>query len=185
MARPAPCDAAPENIQFAGSSRRLHLRRRPLGLKPAPRNLLPLVTLEPLSDVISTWAKDHRVPIVESILELADALPSATVVGFEPEDVHPYLALLEALSPSIIVVTPHVFNEEGLRLVQGLVGRLTDPKDRKYYNSLIETAKSHLGTLQHLTAYAFASELARVVVFRADTDWAAPLFALLDDVERD
>jgi len=146
---------------------------------------LPLLALEPLRDTIAAWAKDHGVPIEESILELADALPSATVVGFEPKDVQPYLALLEALRPSIMVVTPHVFDAEGLRLVQGLVGRLTDPKDRKYYNGLIETAKSHLGTLQHLTVYAFASELARVVVFRADTDWAAPLFALLDDGERD
>ena len=146
---------------------------------------MPLVAIEPLRDAISTWAKDHGVPIEESILELADALPSATVVGFKPEDVRPYLALLDVLRPSIIVLNPHIFDEEGLRLVQGLVGRLTDPKDRKYYTGLIETAKSHLGKLQHLTAYAFAGELARVVVFRADTDWATPLFALLDDGERD
>jgi hypothetical protein len=146
---------------------------------------VPLLSLEPISDTIAHWAREHGVPMADGIVELADALPSVTVVAFEPEDLDGYLVLLGALRPSTIMVTPLVFDEEGLRLVQGLVGRLTDPKDRKYFNGQIENAKPHLGTLQRLRVYAFANELARVAIFHAETDWAAPLFALLDDVERD
>jgi hypothetical protein len=146
---------------------------------------LALTTLEPTRDAIVTWAQDHSVPLSEGLLELGDALPEITVVGFSPDDLEPYLALLDALHPSIVVLNPHTFDDEGLRLVQGLAGRLQDPKDRRYYNGLIEAAKSHLGQIQHLTAYAFANDLARVVVFRAATDWAEPLFALVDEPEDD
>jgi hypothetical protein len=146
---------------------------------------VPLLALEPLSDTIALWAKEDGVPVADGFLELSDALPSVTVVGFEPEDVDAYLVLLEALRPSTLVVTPVVFQEEGLRLVQNVIGRLTDPKDRKYFNALVETARPHLGTLQRVTVYAFANELARVVIFQAETDWAAPLFSLFDEGERD
>jgi hypothetical protein len=42
-----------------------------------------------------------------------------------------------------------------------------------------------LGQLESLTAYAFAPDLARVVVFRASTDWGAPLFDLSGGLEDD
>jgi hypothetical protein len=144
---------------------------------------LTLPTLEPVHETIASWAKEHSLPIQEGIIELGDALPCITVVGFKPEDIRLFLTLLEALKHPVLILNPHYFDEEGLRLVQGLAGRLQDPKDRRYYTGLIDTAKTHLGQLQHLTAYAFSSDLSRAVVFRAATDWAEPLFALVDRLD--
>jgi len=143
---------------------------------------LSLPALEPTVAAITEWAQARSIAVHEGILELGSALPEVTVIGFEPDDVQLFLTLAGALERPVLVLNPMTFDEQGLRLASALAQGLRDPKERQSYNAAIAEAKAHLGQLQHLTAHAFAAGLARVVTFRATTDWGDPLLNLTDDL---
>lgn len=146
---------------------------------------MPLPALEPVLAAITEWAQAHSLPLNEGILEVGDALPQVTVVGFDLEDVQLFLTLATGLDRPFLVVNPMELDAEGLRLIKGLADGLNDSEERRHYAGLVTAAKSHLGDLQHLTAYAFANDLSRVVVFRATTDWGEPLFSLADHLDQE
>jgi len=137
-----------------------------------------LPDLAPVLAALNEWARAHSVPVHEGILELSDALPQVTVVGFDPEDVDLFLTLATALERPVLVLNQMILTPESLLLVEEIAASHKPASDRRYYAGVIAAARSHLGELEGLTAYAFAPDLARVVVFRASTDWGAPLFDL-------
>jgi hypothetical protein len=151
--------------------------------QPSPLVLLPLLALEPARDAIVAWAAARSLTVREGILELSDAQPNITVVGFGPEDVQTFLGLAGGLVDPLLVLNPHLFDADSIRLVEGLTRDLTDPKDRRHWTGVLASAKEHLGKLQSLTAYAFAGDLSRAVVFRSTTDWAAPFTSLYGQVD--
>ena len=144
---------------------------------------MPLPALEPLRDDLLSWAAKRSLPVTYGLPELSDAYPDITIVGFRPENLLTFCTLAEALERPILLVNLHLFDEENLRLAEGMVADLPDPTMRRHYAPTVATAKEHLGQLQGLDAFAFASDLSRAVVFRSTADWAAPFRDLFDDFQ--
>jgi hypothetical protein len=143
---------------------------------------LALPALEPVVTAIKEWAQARSIVVHEGLLEVGNALPEITVVGFDMNDIQLFFTLAAALDQPTLVLNPLTFDEEGMRLVNGLAQGLREPRDREYYKTAIASAKPHLGKIQEITVHAFPSGLARVVTFRAATDWGAPLLSLSQDL---
>jgi len=141
---------------------------------------VPLPALEPVINAIRAWAESQNIPVHEGLIELDDSFPQIDVIGFDASDSDLFLTLAKALVRPVIVLNAPPLNEEDLRLAKGLAGDLPDAVDKRYYGGLVAAAKSHLGKVHNLTAHAFAPDLSRVVTLRAATDWAEPIFGLLD-----
>ena len=141
---------------------------------------MPLPVLEPLRDSLFAWAAERSLTVTHGLPELSDAFPDITIVGFDPKDLTTFCTLAAALERPLLLLHLHPFDDENLRLAEGMVAQLPDPNMRRHYAPTVVTAKEHLGLLQGLDIFAFAPDLTRAVVFRATADWAAPLRDLFD-----
>ena len=150
--------------------------------QPLPEYPLALADLEPLVTAIREWATARSFSLSEGILELEDAFPQITVVGFAAEDLTLFLTLAAALTRPVLVLTVPPFSSEDLRLEKSLAADLRNAADVRYYAKVIDEAKTYVGMIHDITAYAFAPDLTRAVVFRASADWAEPIFSLLGRV---
>ena len=144
---------------------------------------MPLPDLDSVLAALNEWARAHSVPVHEGILELGAAIPQVTVVGFDPQDVELFLTLATAFDRPVLVLDQTGLTPESLLLLQEMAASRKPAADRRYFAGLVAAARPHLGELESITAYAFAPDLARVVVFRATTEWGAPLFDVAGDLE--
>ena len=141
---------------------------------------MTLPALEPTVTRLETWATERSIECRRGVLELGTAFPVVTVVGFKPDDLDLFLALAGALPPAVLVIDAPVLSDEDLRLATALTADLKGGAERSHYRQVIADASSHLGKVHDITVTAFAPGIARVVIYRAATDWGDGLFSIID-----
>ena len=146
---------------------------------------MSLTELESTVASIGAWAKTAKpaIAVHGGIIELGATFPEVTVVGFSPDDVALFLALATELPSCLVVIDAPVLTEEDLRLAEALAEGASSASDDGFPTALIEEARGHLGEIHRVTATAFAPGLGRALRFRAETDWGAPLFGLMDLID--
>lgn len=134
---------------------------------------------------IREWASYHNISIKEGILELGEAFPTVTVVGFAPEDVQVFLDLAGMLGSRVLVLDGATVEENELQLAADLAREVTDPEERAHSLRAVKDGRKRLGKLYQLHAVAIGPEVQRAVAFRAAADWSGELFGLTNKLIRD